>query len=325
MESLPKVSVLIPLYNAERFISETIDSVLNQTYENIEIIIVDDGSTDNSYRIAEEYQNKYSNIIVTRQANKGPGAARNKAFSLSSGEFIQYLDADDLLAPNKIELQSKILLKEKKAFVFGQVAEFKTNIQSSRFMSFPFFHSYQNIEPFFVDYWGYSGMLATHSFMASKDSIIAAGPWNEKWILNEDGEFISRLICQCEKIVFLEKSISYYRKDNSMSLNSHRSEKHFTSQLESYDSYLNIIEQKFPNNRQLREAMAKRYSRLIANMYPNYDKLIKIAQIKLYSLGFSKPLPNGSQKFNLLSNMLGFYNTLFLQHLFKKITFQKIL
>lgn len=91
----PKVSILIPCYNSERFVAETLDSCLAQTYRNIEIIVVDDGSTDNSFAIAKSFE---SNIIkVYRQDNSGACAARNYAFRKSSGEYIVYLDADDIL------------------------------------------------------------------------------------------------------------------------------------------------------------------------------------------------------------------------------------
>src|SRR5690554_2562574 len=105
------VSILMPLYNAEKWLAQTIESVLAQTYSNWELIIVDDGSTDNSYEVAQCFAKKDSRIKVYKQKNKGACAARNKAFELSKGEYIQYLDADDLLSKNKIELQLKALEK----------------------------------------------------------------------------------------------------------------------------------------------------------------------------------------------------------------------
>src|SRR5690554_1034075 len=105
------VSILMPLYNAEKWLSETIESVLAQVYTNWELIIVDDGSMDNSYELAKSFAKRDNRIKVYKQKNKGACAARNKAFELSKGEYIQYLDADDLLSKNKIELQLKALEK----------------------------------------------------------------------------------------------------------------------------------------------------------------------------------------------------------------------
>jgi glycosyltransferase involved in cell wall biosynthesis len=101
-----KVSIIIPLYNSEKYIAETINSALNQTWENKEIIIIDDGSTDKSLVIAKSYERV--NVIVISQQNKGASAARNVGIKNSKGDFIQFLDADDLLSTDKIEAQMKI-------------------------------------------------------------------------------------------------------------------------------------------------------------------------------------------------------------------------
>src|SRR5690554_6463831 len=105
------ISILMPVFNAEKWLSETIESVLAQVYSNWELIIVDDGSSDSSFAVAQSFAKKDSRIKVYKQENKGACAARNTAFELSKGEYIQYLDADDLLSKNKIELQLKALEK----------------------------------------------------------------------------------------------------------------------------------------------------------------------------------------------------------------------
>ncbi len=323
MSSLPKVSVLIPMYNAEKFIGETLESVLNQTYKNIEIIIVDDESSDNSYEVAQKYCDKNKNIILSQQKNQGPGAARNKAFSLSSGEYIQYLDADDLLAPDKIELQIDELQKHHdNIFVFGSVAEFKVNTDNAYFQNFYYFKDYNDPINFLADYWGTGGMIQIASLLIPRKSVLKAGKWNEDWILNEDGEFISRIIKESNKVVYLNNAVSYYRKDNTGSLNSQRTEKHYRSQLESYSSYYKMYKQKFPGSDRLRIALAKRYSRVIFNMYPNYDLLMKKAEEQLCLLGYKQPIPVGSKKFVLLAKCIGIYNALFIQHWTRKF-FQK--
>src|SRR5271166_3632931 len=95
----PLVSVLIPCYNAELTIGDTIGSILDQTWVKIEIIIVDDGSTDNSAEVVEAF--KSSQITLIRQRNSGQTAALNMCVERARGEFIQYLDADDLISPEK--------------------------------------------------------------------------------------------------------------------------------------------------------------------------------------------------------------------------------
>ena len=103
------VSILIPVYNAEGFVAEAIQSALDQTWPAKEIIAVDDGSTDRSLEILKSFGLR---IRVIEQENRGASAARNRALSEAQGEFIQYLDADDFLAADKIEIQMNRLLAE---------------------------------------------------------------------------------------------------------------------------------------------------------------------------------------------------------------------
>ena len=98
-----KVSVIVPVYNVEKYLEECLSSIVNQTYKNIEIIIVNDGLTDNSYKIIESFKNKYDYIKVIAQKNKGLSAARNIALTKATGEFVMYIDSDDYIELNTIE------------------------------------------------------------------------------------------------------------------------------------------------------------------------------------------------------------------------------
>jgi len=100
------VSVIIPVYNGERYLGEAIESILAQDYGPIEVIIVNDGSTDNTEAIAKRYGN---DILYARQEKRGPAAARNKGLQMSHGEIIGFLDADDLWSENKLSLQRTLL------------------------------------------------------------------------------------------------------------------------------------------------------------------------------------------------------------------------
>ncbi|KAB7889784.1 glycosyltransferase family 2 protein [Poseidonibacter ostreae] len=104
------VSIITPSYKSERFISQTIESVLSQTYQNWEMIIVDDVSPDNSNEIIEEYTKKDSRIkLIKLEKNSGPAVARNRAIEEAKGRYISFLDADDLWKPDKLEKQIKFM------------------------------------------------------------------------------------------------------------------------------------------------------------------------------------------------------------------------
>ncbi len=102
----PLVSILMPAFNAEEWIADTIKSAIGQTWQRKEIIIVDDGSTDRTLEVARQFASR--EVVVVTQENQGASAARNKAFSISQGEYIQWLDADDLLSSEKIARQMAV-------------------------------------------------------------------------------------------------------------------------------------------------------------------------------------------------------------------------
>jgi glycosyltransferase involved in cell wall biosynthesis len=116
------VSVIIPVYNGERYLSAAIESVLAQTVLPLEIVIVDDGSTDESKMVARRF---VPNVRVVTQSNGGPAAARNRGVGLARGDFLAFLDADDLWVSNKLQRQLQALAADPAlAMVFGQVEQF---------------------------------------------------------------------------------------------------------------------------------------------------------------------------------------------------------
>lgn len=135
------VSVITPVYNAERFIKSSIESVLAQTYKNIEIVLVDDCSTDNSAEIIKDCCKKYPNVIYhLQEKNMGAGAARNKALELAQGRYAAFLDSDDMWKPQKIEKQIELMKKTGSPMSYtaiemvdedGKLVKSKRNIKES--------------------------------------------------------------------------------------------------------------------------------------------------------------------------------------------------
>lgn len=117
-----KVSVITPIYNAEKYLKSTLESVFNQTYKNLEIVLVDDCSTDNSKTIIDELMRDHYEIIYFCQPkNMGAGAARNKALELATGQYVAFLDSDDLWLPEKTEKQINLMKEKNSPFSYAAI------------------------------------------------------------------------------------------------------------------------------------------------------------------------------------------------------------
>lgn len=140
----PLISIITPNYNCEKFISQTIESVLAQTYPNWEMLIVDDCSTDNSYQIALEYSQKDSRIkVYQNEKNSGAAVSRNKAIELSQGEYLAFLDSDDLWLPEKLEKQLRFMEENDCDFSYSRYSLIdENNVSIGRVVRIPRVLSY---------------------------------------------------------------------------------------------------------------------------------------------------------------------------------------
>ena len=105
----PKISVIVPVYNSEKYLSEALRSLEEQTFKNFEVVIVNDGSTDGSDKIIEKFIEKNRNFKLINQKNMGPGCAKNTGIKYSTGEYVTFLDSDDFFAPNFLEVLYNLL------------------------------------------------------------------------------------------------------------------------------------------------------------------------------------------------------------------------
>lgn len=104
MQNVPMLSIIIPVYNKEKYLTETLNSVLAQTYTNSEVLLINDGSSDNSLRICKEFHGKCERIRIINQENSGASAARNQGIEAAKGKYVIMLDADDTIEPTMHEV-----------------------------------------------------------------------------------------------------------------------------------------------------------------------------------------------------------------------------
>lgn len=292
----PLVSIIIPCYNAAPWLAETLESCFNQTYRNLEIILVDNGSTDDSLAVASRC--KDARLVVTTCERKGASAARNVGLSLAHGEYIQFLDADDLLAPDKIEIQLKLLAYSLPGTVvsgawarFG-LAPYGMSPCDVIFKPEPVWRDSSPTD-FLINSWLGGGMMPLFAWLTPRPVITAAGPWNEQLSVNDDGEFFARVILQSKEIVFCEQARGYYRTHVSNSLSSRRDEIGIMSDFEAVrliSRYLLTAD----NSKEAQHACATAYQVLIYRHYPQLPELIKEAEQKVAQLGGTDwPYPAG--------------------------------
>lgn len=218
----PLVSIIIPAYNAATYIDQTIHSAIDQKYKNIEIIVVDDGSQDNTYELAKRYE--AINFKVIRQKNSGPCAARNNGFKISQGEYIQWLDADDLLDTDKIELQIKSSEGggDSKVLLSGSMAMFYFRHKNAQFYSNTLWRTLDPIDWIITKY-NDNVYIPVHAWLTSRKLTELAGPWDDRlWRTDGDGEYFCRVVSASDKVKFVSDSKCYYRQAISNSLSSTR-------------------------------------------------------------------------------------------------------
>ena len=242
----PSVSVVIPCHNSGIYLAEAIESVLSQTRRDFEVIVVDDGSTDCTPKIVAQYRTR---IRYFRQENKGLSSARNLGIQLSRGEYLVFLDADDLLLPNKLELQASYLDQHPEVDVvysdgYRMLArtngsERQTLYSRSGYLDQDLSDTVKCIESLAI-----KNAFPVHAATARANSIRAAGGFDETLVALEDWDLWFR-VAQKHRFSYLDAIITMYRvNEKSMSKNAARMIKacrQMEEKRENCDVFMNLI------------------------------------------------------------------------------------
>ena len=209
-----KISVIIPNYNYAQYIGHAIESVLRQSYQNIELIVINNGSTDNSLEVLEKYGDK---ILLINQPNLGQSGARNSGLSLSSGEFIAFLDADDFWEPNKLEMQISIM-NDDTQLVYCGITPFKEPGNEKLQSVLPKYKG--SCTNFFIDLPGASIVLSGESTaLFSRELLEEVGIFDTELNSTAGWDFFRRC-SRLTKFDFVSESLVNYRLHSSNMSNS---------------------------------------------------------------------------------------------------------
>ncbi|QXU42333.1 glycosyltransferase [Pedobacter sp. D749] len=322
------VSIIIPTFNSANFIEACIKSALNQSYPYIEVIVVDDGSEDNSFELAQRYVKL--GVKVFKQINKGASAARNFGLKHANGTYIQFLDADDLLAENKIELQMRELLKHPNSISFGDCINFKIsptakhNIVNSHIArKIKFIETPKN---FIKKLYGVidnlpAGMVEIHSWLCPKNIIENAGRWNETLSVDDDGDFFLRVILKAKKVIYVPESLVYYRKHEFGSLSNANGRKNIAASIKSVNCKAETLIGYYPNDMEFKTMISDAFWQLAVRAYPEFKDLSQTSiKYALKILG-EKRIPKlyiGNHFFDFIANQLHWKLARNLQYLKQK-------
>ncbi len=206
----PLVSILIPAYNAEQWIADTIESALAQTWPRKEIIVVDDGSEDRTFSIVDEFSSR--GVFIASQKNRGEAAARNKALSFCSGDYIQWLDADDILAPDKISRQMEFAesCSNKRILLSSEWGHFLFRTSRAKFTRTALWDDLPAVEWLRLKMEKNTWMQPS-SWLVSRELTEAAGPWNERLAWDAEGEYFCRVVTNSNGVKFIPGAKVFYR------------------------------------------------------------------------------------------------------------------
>lgn len=297
------VSVLVPARNAEKWIGECIRSVLNQTWPNCELIVVDDGSLDGTYEAAKAFQSR--RVKVLTQQNMGACSARNKALSLAQGDYIQWLDADDLLAPDKIALQLKHAKEQRdpSVLISSSFGSFYFRVHKATFRPT---HLWQDMAPveWFIARFTNRVWVNPAVWLVSRRLADLIGPWDERLTLNDDGEYFARAVAACSGIKFVSEARCYYRQANPGSLSkiySHKALQSLLLSLKLCYGYLLLLE----NSDRTRTAVLEHLQHCVIFFYPDEKELLERADELAKELGGTLTVPKLSAKYAFVAKVFG--------------------
>ena len=269
-------SIIIPVYNVAAYIEESLESVLHQTYRNLEILLIDDGSTDGSEKICDEYEKRDSRIRVVHQENRGLSAARNTGLNMMSGDAVAFLDSDDALMPDYIEKMVASMVKENADLVLCKYLTYRTTGRMSG-------EGVDRVRPLIA------GGIYDHvtALQAMADRQFNHSAWNKLYSrklwdgirypegqVYEDIATTFQIVSRCDKICILDNPLYRYRKRPGSILETHSS-RNVNDWLSSCSRFEAFVEQNIPDifsKEQLKNLRQWRINGMVSYYIQLYDK-----------------------------------------------------
>ena len=308
---LPKVSIIIAAYNAEQYISESLDSALAQDYKNLELIVVNDGSRDQTWEILEKIRD--SRLKLIHQENQGQCSALNIGIGASIGDYIKFFDADDLMNPIHISSQVNALSGKIDLISICKWDYFFESPSEARFPMETTYKDYDEPMDWIVDSLTKDkGMMGGCLWMIPRQVLNKAGYWDTRLSLNNDFDFSIRVLLASKGVKFAENAKLFYRKGVFSSLTQSNSRDAMESAfLTTRLGVENILA--YENSERTRRICADRWKGWLFEFYPGYRDLAEDTERYIDKLGGSNFEPGGGIIFKWLRKYLHWKQIRYLQ------------
>lgn len=236
----PLISIIIPVFNTRQYLKECIESVINQTYTNLEIITIDDGSTDGSGEILDEYRKSDPRIKVIHKKNAGVSAARNTGLSLASGDYIGFVDSDDYCVQDMFEQLVDTAMTESADAVICAFIGDKKNIDNLS-MSFSSREAIIEMNKGAL----FMGHLPNKLL---KKELLSDIKFNEDISILEDLLFLNYALLQAEKVVYINKELYYYRENMESALRNSQFKTSYLTRIDASEGAVEFFEKYLPDH-----------------------------------------------------------------------------
>ena len=304
----PVVTIIIPCHNAAPWLAETLESVLGQTWAEKEIVLVDDGSTDDSLAIARSFEPR--GVRVLPQSNRGAAAARDTGLQRAHGAYLQFLDADDLLGPDKIERQlARLTAGPVAAVATCAWARFHRDPAEARFVREALWEDLAPMD-WLVRSFEQQVMMATAAWLVPRSLAERAGPWDSGLGHNpiDDMEYFSRVLLEAEQVLFCPEARVFYRSGLPGSLSRRRTDAAWQAIFQSFHLAIDRLLAREDSPR-TRHAGAMTLQRLVYECYPRLPALRAAAEAKVRALGGCELRPDAGPWRRRLQRLIGWKAT----------------
>lgn len=321
MTSNLSISIIIPCYNAAKYIKETLDSILQQTFKDFEVILIDDGSKDDTATIIQSYQD--ARIRFYQQTNQGQCKASNFGLSLAQGNYIKFIDADDVI--NETHLQAQWEQVNGATDVLASCTWgrfFDENPNSAVFIPETVWKTMPSLEWIKASLTQRNDMMGAWVWLIPKEVLDKTGGWDERLSLNNDFEFSMRLLTHVKEVRFAEEAKLYYRSGMA-TLSQTFSRKAFKSAILSNELGCAYLLQK-EDNEETRNLCANRYQEWVFRIYPSNKDLVKQLEKKIKILGGSHRKIDGGGVFKTISTIAGWKTAKLIKTLMERMGYKKM-